>query len=134
MTCFTMKIYCMFHHGDLLYVLPWKFIVWHVLQWTFIVCFTMEIYCMFYHGNLLYDMFLQTFLSFLVSPAAVLARPEAVNQSVSWTWPNNFPKNHTKIKQNRITKELLEMAIFCSFAIFQADSDPSWQDPPLLHP
>ena len=43
-------------------------------------------------------------------------------------------KNQLKIKRNQIMKNMSKISLLCSFAILNARCQPSWQDPPLLHP
>ena len=43
-------------------------------------------------------------------------------------------RNNLKIKHTQIMKEMSKISLLCSFAIFQARCQPSWQDPPLLQP
>ena len=47
---------------------------------------------------------------------------------------NATARNHMKLNLIKITKELSKTALLCSFSIFQANSELSWQDPPLLQP
>ena len=41
-------------------------------------------------------------------------------------------RNSLKMKHTQIMKEMSKISLLCSFAIFQARGQPSWQDPPLL--
>ena len=45
---------------------------------------------------------------------------------------NSCKRNQLKIKHNQIMKEMSKISLLCSFAIYQAHCQPSWQDPPLL--
>ena len=40
----------------------------------------------------------------------------------------------TQIKHKKLITELSQISLLCSFTIFQARCQPTWQDPPLLHP
>ena len=47
---------------------------------------------------------------------------------------NTFKKTHIKVKHRPLFKELLKISLLCSFFIFQAHAEPSWEDPPYpLH-
>ena len=39
-----------------------------------------------------------------------------------------------KVNQNTLIKNLSKISLLCSFTLFQAHSQPSWQNPPYLHP
>ena len=43
-------------------------------------------------------------------------------------------RNQLKMQHIQIMKDMSKISLLCSFAIFQARCQPSWQDPPLLHP
>ena len=47
---------------------------------------------------------------------------------------NTFRKTHIKVKHRPLFKELSKISLLCSFSIFQAHAEPSWEDPPYLHP
>ena len=47
---------------------------------------------------------------------------------------NSSKRNHIKLKHTQIIKDISKIALLCSFSIFQAHCQPTWQDPPLLHP
>ena len=70
--------------------------------------------------------------TFLV-PFEVGSRGQVTRRNKSAIY-NTSVRNHIKLNHNKITKELSKIALLCSFSIFQANSEPSWQDPPLLHP
>ena len=43
-------------------------------------------------------------------------------------------KTHMKLNHNRIFKDVSKISLLCSFVLFQAHAEPSWEDPPFLHP
>jgi hypothetical protein len=39
-----------------------------------------------------------------------------------------------KINHKKLVSELSKISLLCSFSVYQAHSQPTWQSPPLLHP
>ena len=47
---------------------------------------------------------------------------------------NIMKKNNIKIQKKTFIQDISKISLLCSFAIFQAHCQPSWQSPPYLHP
>ena len=47
---------------------------------------------------------------------------------------NVMKKNNIKIQKKTFIPNISKISLLCSFAIFQAHCQPSWQSPPYLHP
>ena len=47
---------------------------------------------------------------------------------------NVFKRNHIKVRNNQLFKDLSKISLLCSYAVFQAHCVPTWRDPPYLHP
>ena len=47
---------------------------------------------------------------------------------------NVTKRHHINLNHTQITKDMSKISLLCSFSVFQAHCQPSWQDPPLLHP
>ena len=47
---------------------------------------------------------------------------------------NTFKRNHIKVKHNNLIKNVSKISLLCSYVIFQARTEPTWETPPLLHP
>ena len=41
---------------------------------------------------------------------------------------------HVKKRHKTLMTELFQVSLLCSFTVFQARSQPTWQEPPYLHP
>ena len=47
---------------------------------------------------------------------------------------NILTRYNIKLQKKKIFDELCKIALLCSFFIFQAHCQPTWQSPPYLHP
>ena len=47
---------------------------------------------------------------------------------------NTFMKNNIRSNALKCIRELSKLSLSCSFSIFHAYTQPTWRDPPLLHP
>ena len=50
-------------------------------------------------------------------------------------WDSQVLKDHKiKAHKKKLFSELGKISLLCSFSIFQAQSQPTWESPPFLHP
>ena len=47
---------------------------------------------------------------------------------------NTMKKTHIKVNHNKLFKNVSKISLLSSFSIIQAHAEPSWEDPPVLHP
>ena len=47
---------------------------------------------------------------------------------------NILKRYQVKLSKKKIVEDLCKIALLCSFSIFQAHCQPTWQSPPYLHP
>ena len=47
---------------------------------------------------------------------------------------NILKRYKVKLSKKKISEDLCKIALLCSFSIFQAHCQPTWQSPPYLHP
>ena len=45
-----------------------------------------------------------------------------------------LPQYKIKVQKKKLFSELGKTSLLCSFSIFQAQAQPTWETPPLLHP
>ena len=47
---------------------------------------------------------------------------------------DTLKKFKVKVQHKKIIQDISKISLLCSFSIFQAHCQPSWQSPPYLHP
>ena len=47
---------------------------------------------------------------------------------------DTLKKFKEKVQQKKIIQDISKISLLCSFSLFQAHCQPSWQSPPYLHP
>ena len=47
---------------------------------------------------------------------------------------NTFKRHHIKVKHKKLIAELAKISLLCSYVIYQARGEPTWQEPPFLKP
>ena len=57
-----------------------------------------------------------------------------INKKTKTDLCNTLTRYGIRLQKKQIFYELCKIALLCSFSIFQAHSQPTWQSPPYLHP
>ena len=57
-----------------------------------------------------------------------------INRRNRCTLEHTLKQNQFKVNTNTLFKDMSKISLLCSFIIFQAQGQPTWQDPPLLTP
>ena len=68
-----------------------------------------------------------------LTPFEIGSRGHVTNQN-KMSIKNTAKRNHLKLNHKKLVCDLSKISLLCSFAIFQAHCEPTWQDPPFLHP